>query len=287
MSLARLVAAFYFLAVVIYATWGVMEGRGLPGLMTTWMFETFDWSSDELTGGLTALILLAPMTALRRWFDWSKPATKAETALLYLVLVATPTLLGFGGGSYLIAKDAEESRLELETYSLPKLPLPDLGEGRHLVRLEGGYLMSQTQHYVREEYGEEHVYYVPFVASEKADAVGMVVVVKGRGEFAPVISSSGRFLPLKADQPFLPATLDGIASSGTVPLYVEKAWAEDGLRLLSPCYLVEPRMLVNDRLPSRLGYLRPDHALYFGLFFSATLILGLGLGFLIRHIRQR
>lgn len=287
MSLGRLVAAFYFLAVVIYSTWGVVEGRGMPGLMAAWMFAKFDWSSDELTGSLTALILLSPMLALKKWLNWDRQATKIETALLCLGLVATPSFLGFCGRSYLIAKDAEESGLELETYSLPKVPLPDLGEGRHLVRLEGGYLMSQTQHYVREEYGEEHVYYVPFVASEKIDAVGMVVVVKGRGEFVPVISSSGRFLPLQADQPFLPATLDGIASAGTVPLYVEKAWAADGLTLLSPYYLVEPRMLVNDRLPSRLGYLRPDYALYFGLFFSAALTFGFGLGILIRRSRER
>ena len=277
MSLPRSVASIYFLAVVAYTTWAVMEGRGLPGWMTGWLLARFDWSSNELTGGLTALLLLWPLVALRKRLAFDRPSSRGERSLMCVFLLVAPALLGIWGRSYLIHKDTEETEMRLLTHSLVRNPLPLLDPGRHLVRLEGGYLPSQAQHYIQDDYGEDHTHYIPFVGSAQSTSTSMVVVLKTRGDAVPFIGSSGQISPLLPDAPFLPATLDGIAESGKLPVYVERAWEDDGFTLASPYYLVEPRILVDGRLPSRLGYLRPDLALCLGLGFSASVALCLAL----------
>ncbi len=285
MTAGRLLASLYFLAVVGYVTWGTVEGRGLPGHLTGWMLQRFGVAWDEVASGLSALALLTPLLPFRGRLGLDRTSSKAEMALLYGLLLLSPALVGWMGRDYLIARDAQETALPLESFQLGAQPLPLLTSGPHLVRLQGGYLPAQTQHTVREDYGETHQLYIPFAESAEASTVGFVLVMEQRGS-APALLWTPGSPPPDPEAEFQPATLEGVAEAGTVPVYVEEAWREAGLELASPYYLVQARTLVDDRLPSRLGSLHPEWALYLGLLLSAMMSLGLGLGWLLRRSRR-
>lgn len=191
MTARRLLASLYFLGVVVYTTWGTIEGQGLPGYLTGWMLARFGVSWDEVAATLTGIALLTPLLLSRRWLGIDRASSRAEMGLLYLALILLPALLGWMGEGYLVARDARETSLPLERFSLREQPLPWLAPGPHLVRLEGGYLLGEAQHTVREDYGETHQRFIPFAASAETTTLGFVLVMEQRGTAPALLHTPG------------------------------------------------------------------------------------------------
>ena len=281
-----LLAWLYFFAAVLYVTWGTFEGRGLPGFFTHLSLSYFNWSSDELTAGFSIILLLAPLVLFRNQLkSMNKEPQGMGKTVLYVSLTLAPLILGFAGRSYLIRNDAEQSSLVLQEFVLAQSSLVEINGESALVRLQGAYLLPAALQYSKEDYGEDHFAYVPLVAPDfSGEPVEFVLVAKQReNPVAYLPNATGLpFIRLAQEQELATVTFEGLAHKGRVPLYAEQEWKQNGLDLANEYYLLEARVLVNDKLPSRLQYLRPEWAFYLGVALSCAIGLGLALGTVLK-----
>ena len=277
-SIVRLLVSLYFLAVVGYVSWGTLFGLGLSGYLTGWMLTTFQWSSDELTATVLTIGLMLPAVPFLSQFKGEN--TRFGRLLLYGFCTLAPIILGFWGRGYLIENDREDQALVMREFSVSPTATDHLA-AKNLVRLNGAYLVDAALRYSKEDYGEEHTLYVPLVAeSFRNEAIEFVLAVEKRQDpprFLPAMQGHP-YIDLNRVQGLVPVTFEGLAIEDQLPVYCGQEWNEQGLHLDEKVYRLEARMIVGDKLPSRLGHLQPDLAVYLGLGFGFAMFLGFAIG---------
>ncbi len=277
----------YLSLLAAYITWGTLNGQGIPGYLMGWMMDKVGWASTELVAVSLALIGILPALPLLRGLPKQQPQPGRIPMLGFLILIVTPTLLGWWGRDHLKQKDEMEQALVLQQRDLTGQNA-ELEVRTHLLRINGFIRQDAVQVVETEGYGTEIEYYVPFTAQADSEEIEFVVVLKSRGEQLMAIPTAGGqgFITLRGETA-VPAQLDVLAEPASVPVFVAKGWESNGMQPVAQTFCLEPRLLVDDRLPSNAAYIQADLALYLGLGASLILLIAIPVIGLAKRYRDQ
>ena len=282
-------ATFYIYLVLLatYITWGTLNGQGAPGYLMGWMMDRFGWASTKLVVVSLALVGILPALPLLRGLPKQQHRSGKIPLLGFLLLIITPTLLGWWGRDHLKQKDQKEQALVLQQRDLTDQNTK-LEARTHLLRISGFVRQDAVQVVETEGYGKETAYYVPFTAQADSKEIEFVVVLESRGEHLMAVPTAGGqgFITLRGEAA-VPAQLDVVAEPKSVPVFVTQGWESNGFQVAEQLFCLEPQLLVNDRLPSNAAYIQADLALYLGLGASFILLIAIPVIGLAMRIREQ
>ncbi len=290
----RALAIVYLTGAFAYACYSSFTLTGLGGWIAERQIHFFGSASTRITALLSVFVLYLPLAPFARSLGFSRsaggsqslrPQPTGRTFLLLCWVALSFAVLGGLGYAAALYYDDGQQKLALERVDLNAGAI-QLGAGTHLLELKGAPQSALLQR-LQETSGsrKQRSNYVPITSSrwKLGEPVQFVLMTSLDGY---TDASTNRFTLFQGRSASFSATFTGVAKSALVPVPIARFLRDVGVLLADPCFVLEPALLVDGKLPSRarsqMYYIIPILGVGLGL----MTLLGGGVGLWIRGVRK-